>query len=94
MKTALKHVTMDENELRLLERYEQRFGETPPVAFLAPQTSKRMIMDALQRNRPFNEKDLESESDFALVQGTVTAPIATKTGNRPTRYKRGRRPPL
>ena len=94
MKTAHKHVTMDGKELQLLERYEERFGETPPVHFLAPETSKRMIIDALRTNRPFNEEDLESESDFALVQRTVTAAIATKTSNRPTRYKRGRRPPL
>lgn len=59
MKTAHRHVTMDGQELRLLERYEERFGETPPVYFLAPATSKRLIMAALRRNRPFNEKDLE-----------------------------------
>ena len=38
MKTAHKHVTMDGKELQLLERYEERFGETPPVHFLAPET--------------------------------------------------------
>lgn len=63
MKTAHEHVTMDGTELRLLERYEERFGETPPVYFLAPKTSKRLIIDALRRNRPFNEKDLKSASD-------------------------------
>jgi hypothetical protein len=63
MKAAHKHVTMDGKELQLLERYEERFGETPPVYFLAPKTSKRLIIDALRRNRPFDEKDLESESD-------------------------------
>jgi hypothetical protein len=63
MKRADDHVTMDGLELQLLERYEVRFGETPPVHFLTPKTSKRLIIDALRRNRPFNEKDLELESD-------------------------------
>jgi hypothetical protein len=63
MKTAHEHITMDGAELRLLERYEVQFCETPPVDFLNPKTSKRLLTDALRRNRPFNEKDLESESD-------------------------------
>jgi hypothetical protein len=68
MQTNSVHVTMDSKELELLERYEAQFGETPPVAFLDPQTSKRMIVDALRNNRPFNEKDLESEPDIALIR--------------------------
>ena len=63
MKSAHDHVTMDGLELQLLERYEVRFGETPPVHFLTPKISKKLIIDALRRNRPFNEKDVESESD-------------------------------
>jgi hypothetical protein len=58
-KAATKLVTMDGQELRLLERYEAQFGETPPVYFLAPATSKRLIASALKRNRPFDEKDVE-----------------------------------
>jgi hypothetical protein len=54
-----ENVTMDGNEAKLLDRYEAQFGETPPIAFLDPQTSKRMMMDAIQNNRPFNEKDLD-----------------------------------
>ena len=64
-KTASKHVTMDDQELWLLEQYEERFGETPPVYFLAPAASKRLIRAALRRNRRFDEMDveeLESES--------------------------------
>ena len=61
MKIAHNHVTMDGEELQLLERYEEQFGETPPIYFLTPETSKRMIIDALRRNRPFNEEDLESD---------------------------------
>ena len=59
MQTNEEHVTMDGEEGELLERYEAQFGETPPVAFLDPNTSKRMIKAALRKNRPFNEKDLE-----------------------------------
>ena len=87
MKTAHKHVTMDGKELQLLERYEERFGETPPVHFLAPETSKRMIIDALRTNRPFNEEDLES--DFALLRRTVTADIPAKANNRQAWSKLG-----
>jgi len=34
MQTNSKHVTMDGEEVRLLERYEKQFGETPPVGLL------------------------------------------------------------
>jgi hypothetical protein len=54
---------MDGNEAKLLDRYEAQFGETPPIAFLDPQTSKRLMMDAIRNNRPFNEKDLASDPD-------------------------------
>jgi hypothetical protein len=63
MQTNEEHVTMDGEEWELLERYEALFGETPPVAFLDPDTSKRMIKAALRKNRPFNEKDLDSKLD-------------------------------
>jgi hypothetical protein len=59
MKTADKYVTMDGEELELLHRYETQFGETPMVAFLHPQTSKKMIRNALRRKRPFNERDMK-----------------------------------
>ena len=49
MQTNEEHVTMDGEEWELLERYEAHFGETPPVAFLHPNTSKRMIKAALRR---------------------------------------------
>ena len=69
MRTNREHVTMDGNEAKLLDRYEAQFGETPPIAFLDPQTSKRMMMDAIRNNRPFNEKDLESDPDGKNAQG-------------------------
>jgi hypothetical protein len=89
MKIAHNHVTMDGEELQLLERYEEQFGETPPIYFLTPETSKRMIIDALRRNCPFNEEDLESESDFALIRRTANAGIAAKTSNRQAPSNRG-----
>jgi hypothetical protein len=67
MQTNEEHVTMDGEERELLERYEAQFGETPPVAFFDPNTSKRMIKAALRKNRPFNEKDLESRLDATHV---------------------------
>jgi hypothetical protein len=67
MHTNEEYVTMDGEELELLERYEEQFGETPPVAFLDPNTSKRMIKTALRKNHPFNEKDLGSRLDAANV---------------------------
>ena len=63
MKTNREHVTMDDEERVLLEKYEAQFGETPPVAFLDPITSKRLVKRALRNNRPFNEKDVEAQSD-------------------------------
>ncbi len=63
MKTNREHVTMDGEERVLLERYEAQFGETPPVAFLDPITSKRMIKRALRNNCPFSEKDVEAKLD-------------------------------
>ena len=57
-KTVNARVTMDGEELWLLERYEERFGETPPVYFFALARSKKLIVSALKRNRPFDEKDL------------------------------------
>jgi hypothetical protein len=56
-----EHITMDGEEIELLEQYEAQFGETPPVAFLDSETSKRMLLRAFQDNRPFNEKDVELE---------------------------------
>jgi hypothetical protein len=63
MKTNRERDTMDDEERVLLEKYEARFGETPPVAFLDPITSKRLVKRALCNNRPFNEKDVEAKLD-------------------------------
>ena len=53
-------ITMDGEEMRLLVLYERTFGETPPVAHLDPETSKRLIKQALKSKSPVNEKDFAS----------------------------------
>jgi hypothetical protein len=68
MRTNREPVTMDGNEAKLLDRYEAQFGETPPIAFLDPQTSKRLMMDAIRNNRPINEKDLRSTTTPAILR--------------------------
>ena len=90
MKAHKEHITMDGEEMELLERYEAQFGETPPVGLLDPQRSKRMIRDSLRNNRPFNLKDLESESDFSLIRRAVRATITTKSSKRPARSMRAK----
>jgi hypothetical protein len=59
--TNSEHITMDGDEVELLEKYEQKFGETPPIAFTDSETSKKMMRKALRDNIPFNEKDLQVE---------------------------------
>ncbi len=56
-----EHITMDGEECDMMERYEAVFGETPPVAFLHPDVSKRMMLRAFQENRPFDEADVARE---------------------------------
>ena len=58
-----EQITMDAEEIELLDQYEAKFGETPPVAFLDPETSKMMLLRAFQENRPFNEKDVMQETE-------------------------------
>ena len=59
--TNSEHITMDGEEVKLLEKYEQKFGETPPIAFIDTETSKKMMRKALRDNLPFNEKELDLE---------------------------------
>ena len=63
MDTNQNIVTMDAEEMRLLDLYEKEFGETPPVAFLDPKTSKKLVRQALKAKRPFSEDDLPSDSE-------------------------------
>ena len=55
------HITMDAEEARLIEKYEEKFGGVPPVAFLDPPTSKKMIRESLSSNRPFSEADFKED---------------------------------
>ena len=52
-----QHITMDDVEMKLIDKYEEKFGCMPPVAFLDPQTSKKMIRESLGSNCPFSEAD-------------------------------------
>jgi hypothetical protein len=56
-----KHITMDGEEIELIEKYEEKFGSVPPVAFLDPPTSKKMIRESLDSNRPFSESDISED---------------------------------
>lgn len=59
----IDEITMDAEEIILLDRYEKEFREVPPVAFLDPGLSKRLIKQALRSKTPFSEKDLDSMLD-------------------------------
>jgi hypothetical protein len=39
----------------------------PPVAFLDPPTSKKMIRESLISNRPFNESDINDDWEFSVA---------------------------
>ncbi len=58
-----------EKELDLLEEYEKKFNETPPVAFLDPNTSKKLMRKAINNGVPFNEKDLKKMDEEELLAG-------------------------
>ena len=62
-----QQVTMDGEEMELIEKYERKFGCVPPVAFLDPPTSKKMIRESLRSNRPFNESDISEDSESGLA---------------------------
>ena len=55
--------TMVEEEVVLMEKYMDTFGETPPIAFLHPDTSIKLMKDALKTKTPFNEKDIAALPD-------------------------------
>ncbi|MFZ4537632.1 hypothetical protein [Propionivibrio sp.] len=52
-------MTIDGDEMMLLDRYEAEFKETPPVAFLDPALSKKLLKEALRSKTPFGEKELD-----------------------------------
>ncbi len=62
-----QHITMDGEEMELIEKYEERFGCVPPVAFLDPPTSKKMMRGSLGSNRPFSECDISENWELGLA---------------------------
>jgi len=52
---------MDNIEMKLIDKYEEKFGCVPPVAFLDPKTSKKMIRESLVSNRAFSEADFSED---------------------------------
>ncbi len=63
-----QHIMIDGKEVELIEQYEENFGCVPPVAFLDPPTSKKMIRKSLSSNRPFNESDISDDWEFSLAR--------------------------
>ncbi len=56
-----QRITMDSIEMKLIDKYEEKFGCVPPVAFLDPKTSKKMIRESLVSNRAFSEADFNED---------------------------------
>ena len=56
-----QHITIDGEEMELIEKYEEMFSCVPPVAFLNPKMSKKMIRKSLDSNRPFCETDINED---------------------------------
>ena len=56
-----------EKELDLLKEYEKEFNETPPVAFLDPETSEKLMREAIKNGKPFDEKDLKRMDEEELI---------------------------
>jgi len=56
-------ITIDDEEMELIDKYEERFGCVPPVAFLDPPTSKKKIGESLRSNRPFCESDIKEDGE-------------------------------
>ena len=77
-------VTIDGAELALLEKYEQAFGEVPPVAFLDPQTSKKLMRIALKSKRPITDNDLKSD----LPSASRGSDVVRKPSSSPRRSRR------
>ncbi|MDP7179340.1 MAG: hypothetical protein QF749_13735 [Verrucomicrobiota bacterium] len=63
-----QHITMDEEEIKLIEKYKEKFGCVPPVAFLHPKESKKIIREALGSNRPFCEADIKEDWELVLAR--------------------------
>ena len=56
-----QHLTMDDKEMKLIDKYEKKYGCVPPVAFLDPKTSKKIIRESLDSNNSFSEADFNED---------------------------------
>lgn len=54
-------ITIDEEELILIERYEAMFNEIPFIAFLHPDESKKLLKKALKSKTPYKFEDIGKE---------------------------------
>jgi len=53
-------VTIDAEEMALIDRYEAEFKEIPFIAFLDPRASKKLVREALRSKTPFGIKELKA----------------------------------
>lgn len=54
-------ITIDEEEMILIDRYEAMFKEVPFIAFLHPDESKRLLKKALKSKTPYKFEDIGKE---------------------------------
>ena len=51
-------ITIDEEELDLIDLYEAEFKEVPFIAFLHPDVSKKLLRKALRSKEPIKYKEI------------------------------------
>ena len=51
-------VTIDEEEMMLIDRYEAMFKEIPFIAFMHPDDSKKLLKKALKSKTPYKLDDI------------------------------------
>ncbi|MBK7236329.1 MAG: hypothetical protein IPI02_12125 [Sterolibacteriaceae bacterium] len=53
-------VTIDEEEMMLIDLYEAKFKETPFIAFIHPDLSKQLLKRALKSNKPYKFEEIRN----------------------------------
>lgn len=48
--------TMTDEEIDFMDKYIEKFKETPPIAFMHPNLSVKLMKKALETGIPFDEK--------------------------------------
>ena len=51
-------VTIDEEEMRLIDRYVAMFKEIPFIAFVHPDDSKKLLRNAIKSRTPYKFDDI------------------------------------